>query len=155
MSPYTRLRRAAGWLLAAVVGVLTVAVVAHATQAIATPNISTISYSLTSGASSGAITPIASQPVLVMGVNNTANNRSLSSINLLRVPSTFLMWAGLDSPTATVKPAIISGSSGTAGTHMVYLDLAHTVDLRVNTTDTFIIHNASGASQTGSVKLIW
>src|SRR5216683_181763 len=50
--------RAAGWLLAAVVGVLTVAVVAHATQAIATPNISTISYSLTSGASSGAITPI-------------------------------------------------------------------------------------------------
>jgi hypothetical protein len=33
--------------------------------------------------------------------------------------------------------------SGVAGTHIVYLDYSHLVDLQVASTDTFLIHNAN------------
>jgi len=70
----------------------------------------------------------------------------------LRVPSSFLEWTGIESPAAA---AITSGFSGTKGTHIVYLDFSHLVDIQVDTTDAFIIHNANTITQTGVVTLIW
>ncbi|HEY2627254.1 MAG TPA: hypothetical protein VGI41_10950 [Candidatus Udaeobacter sp.] len=58
-------------LLATVVAILTTMVVANATQTITTPNAASISYNLASGATSAAITPAASKPVLVMGCCTT------------------------------------------------------------------------------------
>ena len=51
--------------------------------------------------------------------------------------------------------AITSGFSGTAGTHIVYLDYSHLVDIQVASTDTFIIHNANTIAMAGVVTLIW
>lgn len=42
-----------------------------------------------------------------------------------------------------------------AGTHNVYLDTSHLVDIRVNSPDAFIVHNANTIAQTGVVTLIW
>jgi hypothetical protein len=139
-------------MLAALVGTLTVAVAVQTTQVITTPNATFISYNLAAGANTGAITPVASQAVLVMGVQNTLGFRGVGHVTLLRVPSSFLEWVGLESPTPA---AITSGFSGTPGTHIVYLDFSHQVDIEVNTTDSFRIHNGSTGQRTGNVTLIW
>jgi hypothetical protein len=145
------LRWSFGLLLAAIVAVLTVAVVVQATQTFSTPNVTTLAYNLAANTSSAAITPPASMPVLVMGVDNTINARGVGFITMLRVPATFLQWVGLNSPSAVAT----SGHSNVAGTHIVYLDLGDKVDLRVNTADTFIVHNANTTTQSVQVKLIW
>jgi hypothetical protein len=124
----------------------------HATQTISTPNASKLSYNLAGGASSAAVTPAESVPVLVMGVQNNLGYRGVGQVSMLRVPSSFLEWTGIESPASA---AITSGYSGTAGTHIVYLDFSHLVDIQVESTDTFIIHNASTIQMAGVVTLIW
>jgi hypothetical protein len=139
-------------MLAALVGTLTVSVAVQTTQVITTPNATFISYNLAAGAITGPITPVANQAVLVMGVQNTLGTRGVGQVTLLRVPSSFLEWVGLESPTPA---AITSGFSGAAGTHIVFLDFAHQVDIEVNTTDTFRIHNGSTGQRAGNVTMIW
>ncbi len=144
--------RTATRLMAAVVGLLTLAVVASAVQTVATPNAAFVSYSLASGANTGAITPPANQAVLVMGTQTALGYRGVGQVSMLRIPSSFLEWVGLESPASA---AIAQGFSGSAGTHIVYLDWSHTVDIQVNTTDSFRVHNGNGAVATGNVTLIW
>jgi hypothetical protein len=139
-------------LLAVLVSTLSVAVAVQTTEVITTPNATFISYNLAAGAVTGAITPVANQAVLVMGVQNTLGFRGVGHVTLLRVPSSFLEWVGLESPSAA---AITSGFSGVLGTHIVYLDYSHQVDIEVNSTDTFRIHNGSTGQRTGNVTLIW
>jgi len=139
-------------ILAALVGTLTVAVAVQTTQVITTPNATFISYNLAADANSGAITPAENQAVLVMGVQTTIGYRGVGNVTLLHVPSSFLEWVGLESPS---KATITSGFSGTAGTHIVYLDYSQEVDIQVNSTDTFRIHNGSSAQRTGNVTMIW
>jgi len=139
-------------VLAGAVIVLTFAVAGHAAQTITTPNEAVFNYNLAAGASSGAITPASNTPVLVQGVQTTVGYRGVGHVSLLHVPSSFLEWTGLESP---ANAAITSGFSGAAGTHIVYLDFSHLVDIRVNSTDTFIIHNANSIAQTGVVTMIW
>jgi hypothetical protein len=71
---------------------------------------------------------------------------------MLHVPASFLEWTGLES---TAGSAITQGFSGVAGTHILFLDFSHTVDLQVSTTDAFVIHNGNGAASDGNVTLIW
>jgi hypothetical protein len=71
---------------------------------------------------------------------------------MLHVPSSFLEWTGIESPAAA---AITSGFSSVAGTHIVYLDFSHLVDIQVDTADSFRIHNGNTVAQTGQVTLIW
>jgi hypothetical protein len=139
-------------LLAGLVGTITVAVAVQTTQVITTPNGAIIGYNLAPGANSGAIKPAASQAVHVMGVQNTIGFRGVGDVTLLRVPGSFLEWVGLESPSGA---AITSGFSGTPGTHIVFLDFSHQVDIQVDTTDTFRIHNGSTGLRTGNVTLIW
>jgi hypothetical protein len=139
-------------LLAGVVLVLTFAVAGHAAQTITTPNEAVFNFNLAAGASSAAVTPASNTPVLVQGVQTTVGYRGVGHVSMLHVPSSFLEWTGLESPASA---AITSGFSGTAGTHIVYIDFSHLVDLRVNTPDTFVVHNANTVAQTGVVTLIW
>jgi len=157
MKHYKRVRPFGSLILATVVAILTLSVVVHATQVISTPNAAFFSYSLANGANSAPITPVANQSVLVLGMHTTLGFRGEGFVHMLHVGGTasfphFLEWVGLESPSS---PAITSGDSNTPGTHIVWLDFNHTVDIQVNTADTFVVHNASGVAVTGNVTLIW
>ena len=154
MRAYITITRVAQLLLTGVVATLTLAIVAHATQTITVPNAVSVSYALAAGGNSGAITPVADAPVLVMGVQTAVGNRGVGHVTMLRptVAPNFLEWVGLES---TAGAVITQGFSGALGTHIVYLDFSHTVDIEVNTPTSFRIHNGNAAAQTGVVRLIW
>jgi hypothetical protein len=63
-----------------------------------------------------------------------------------------MTWVGLESQPNAV---ITQGINGIAGTHIVYIDLQHGVDIQVASVDTIRIHNASGDTVVGNVTLIW
>jgi hypothetical protein len=140
-------------LLATVVAIITSVVVANATQTITTPNAAFISWSLAGGANSAPITPAASRSVLVMGCcTNTAGDRGVGQVSLLRTPSTYIQWVGLESPS---NAAITAGGTATPGTHIVYIGTAQSVDIRVASADTIQVHNGLSIPLTGNVTLIW
>jgi hypothetical protein len=139
-------------LLATVVAILTCVTVVNATQTITTPNAAFIAYNLAVGASSAAITPVTNKPVLVMGCCTTAGNRGVGQVTLQHIPSTFIEWFGLEFQ----SPATITqGYGSTAGTHIVYIDFNHQVDIQVASTDTILVHNGNGVAEAGNVTLVW
>ena len=115
-------------------------------------NTASVSYSLEAGTDSAPITPAANVPVLVMGCQTALGFRGVSQATLLRIPASFLEWVGLES---TAGAAITQGFSATPGTHILWLDFSHQVDLRVSSADTFVVHNGSSGVRTGVVKLMW
>jgi len=143
-------------LMATVVAIITSIVVANATQTITTPNGAFISYNLATGTSSAAITPATSRSVLVMGCNTSTNPAGGAQVSLLHLPSSGMIWAGLESPTSgATTTTITAGSGGTAGTHIVWIDGHHLVDIQVAGVDTIKIQNHNSTTQVGSVTLIW
>ena len=152
MNRLKKLSRPVAWLSAVVVATLTFATVAKATQVITTPNAAFASYNLAAGGNSAAIVPAANLAGHVMGVCNTFNFRGVGHVTMLRVPASFLEWVGLES---TAGAAITRGFSGVQGTHILYLDFGHQVDIEVNTTDSFRIHNGAAAVRSGNVTMIW
>lgn len=153
MKESSNIRRYAGWFLAVVVTTLTLVIVGKASQTLTVPNASLISYSLAPGASTGAITPVTNQAVFIIGSQTALGYRGVAMATILHVPSSFIEWVGLESPASA---AITQGFSGTAGTHILYLDYGHTVDVQVAGPDTILIHNANtGVTMTGNLKLIW
>jgi hypothetical protein len=152
MGERSSIRRYGSLLLATAVTVLTLAVVAKASQTITVPNAVTYSYSLASGANSSPITPVTNQSVLMIGSQTSPGYRGVAMGTLLHVPSSFIEWVGLES---TSGAAITQGFSASPGTHILYLDFAHLVDVQVASADTIRIHNANSITQTGDLKLIW
>ncbi len=74
-------------------------------------------------------------------------------MSLLHVPSSGMAWIGLES---TFGAAITQGVASTAGTHIVYIDSSHHVDIQVAGADTILIHNSlAGLTLAGNVTLIW
>jgi len=149
-----KLTRPGVLLIAGVVAVLTFAVVAHAVQTVTVANASLISYNLAPAGNLVVTVPVVDQPVLVMGCTTTVGTRGVGHVSLLRVSAapTFLEWVGLES---TAGAAIAQGFSATLGTHIVFLDFAHQVDLEVNTATSFRVHNGAAAARAGTVKMIW
>lgn len=145
-------RRYATLSLAFAVAVLTVAVAGKAAQTVTVPNAANITYNLAAGAYSAAITPVANQAVLMIGSQTAIGYRGVAMATLLHVPASFLEWTGVESPSAA---AITSGFSGTPGTHILYLDFAHLVDVEVASPDTIYIHNSNSIAMTGNLELIW
>jgi hypothetical protein len=138
-------------LLATVVAIITSMVVANATQTITTPNAAFVSYSLASLANSAPITPTTNRSVLVMGCCTTAGDQGVGHVGLLHIPSIVIQWSGLESPPATIT----SGTGGAVGTHIVYIDEDHHVDIQVASADTILIHNGSTGTRAGNVTLVW
>ncbi|MHB8218014.1 MAG: hypothetical protein ACYDDS_18225 [Candidatus Sulfotelmatobacter sp.] len=149
---HSKFSRVSRLLLAGLVAVVALNIGMHATQTITTPNASKVVYNLAAGASSAAVNPVENLPVLVMGVQNNLGYRGVGQVSMLHIASSFLEWTGIESPASA---AITSGFSGTAGTHILYLDYSHLVDIQVASTDTFIIHNANTIAMSGVVTLIW
>lgn len=148
-----RIFTAARLLPALLVAALTLATTARAVQTISTPNAALYSYNLAPNTNSGAIFPVANQAVHVMGVQLTTGFRGVGHVTMLRIAGQFLEWVGLESPSAA---AITSGFSGSSGVHILWLDYSHTVDIRVNNADSFVVHNGNSINPaTGNVTLIW
>jgi hypothetical protein len=141
------LSRSATLLGAAAIATLTFAVVAHAA-----PSEFSFSYNLAAGAVTSCVTPLASIPNQIVGVDTTSGFRGVAQVSLLRISGAFLEWVGLESPSAA---AITSGFSGTAGRHIVFLDFSHGVQIEVCTTDSFRVHNNSSVTHTGVVDLFY
>ena len=141
-------------LLATVVAIITSMVVANATQTITTPNAAFISYNLAAGAYGAAITPAANRSVQVMGCCTTSADRGVGQVSLLHIPSNVMHWVGLESCCFLPK-TITSGDSGTAGTHIVYIDYDDAVDIEVASADTIRVHNGAAFTVAGNVTLIW
>ena len=139
-------------LMATVVAIITSMVVANAAQTFTTPNSAFISYSLAAGANSAAITPATSRSVLVMGCCTTAGDAAVGQVSLLHLSGASTGWFGLE----TTSPATITqGFSGIAGTHIVYIDSGHTVDIKTASADTILVHNGAAATRAGNVTLVW
>jgi hypothetical protein len=142
-------------LMATVVVIITSMVAANATQSLTTPNAAFISYSLAAGANSAPITPATSRSVLVMGCCTTTTPNivpGVGQVSLIHIPSSFIEWVGLESYQGA---AITQGASGTPGTHIVYINSAHQVDIQVASADTIRVHNGAVYTVAGSVTLIW
>ena len=139
--------------MATVVAIITSMVVANATQTFATPNSAFISFSLAAGANSAAITPASNRSVLVMGCT-TSGSQGVGHVSLFH-SSGFIEWVGLESYNGAPS-TITSGASSTAGSHIVYIDFDHQVDIQVASKDTILIHNGSTTfTLAGNVTLVW
>ena len=137
--------------MATVVVIITSMVAVNATQTITTPNAAFISYNLAAFTNSAPITPASNRSVLVMGCCTTAGFQSVGQVSLLS-SSSEIGWVGLESFSPA---AITSGSSSAAGTHIVYINSSHQVDIQVNSADTIRVHNYAAATLAGNVTLIW
>jgi len=150
----TKLSRLATLLGAAVVVTLTLAVVAHAGFFIfvGAPSDFAFSYSLGPGAASGCVTPIAGIPNQLIGVDTTVGSRGVGEVSLQRIAGSFVEWTGLESPSGA---AITSGFNSATGTHIVFIDFNHKVQIEVCRPDSFRVRNTntSGAAHTGVVDL--
>lgn len=152
MRSYQSCPRPTSVLLAALVGVFTMTCAARATQTNTTPDASSTSYTLAAGANSKPITPPANQSVYVSGVCNTSGTRGVGHVSMLHVPGSFLEWVGINSPS---NATITSGFSSTPGTAIVGINFGDNVVIQVNSADTFVVHNGTGGTMAGSVKMIW
>lgn len=152
MEHYKKARRIGSLFLAAMVTILTLSVMVHATQVITTPNAAFFTYSLAVGATSAPITPVAGQAVLVMGTATTPGFQGVGEVTMVHTPGNCLESTGLESFSGA---AITSGCSLVAGTHVVWLDIGHKVDIQTQSSTTFVVHNASGGTSKGNVTMIW
>ena len=153
MTRQSKISRPVGLFLAGLVATLTLAVTAQAVQTITTPNASFISYNVAVNSFGPTITPVANQSVHVMCSQTTLNFRGVGEVALLRIVGSFVEWVGLESPGSST---ITSGFSGVTGTHVLYCDFSHTVDLQVLGPDALRIHNGATVSPAvGNVTLMW
>ena len=50
---------------------------------------------------------------------------------------------------------ITAGFNSAVGTHIVYLDFSHKVDVEIHSATQIKVHNGTAAAATGNVTLIW
>ena len=63
-----------------------------------------------------------------------------------------MTYVGLESYSGA---AITQRATATAGTHIVWIDSGHAVDIEVASADTIVVHNPSGLTRAGNVTLVW
>jgi hypothetical protein len=149
--------RPAKLMLAVLVAIATLAIVGKAAQTITTPNAASFTYSLAPGASSGNIAPAANVPVMILAdqTGTVCDCDNVGSSLMTVVSSTVdheLVWNGFESN----KGGLTEGFSPTAGTHIMFIDFGHIVDLQVTNATSFHVHNASTSERyNGNVTLIW
>jgi hypothetical protein len=144
------------FVLAAIVAVTTIAVLTHATEAVATARRMTVNYSLGSGSSSGNITPASNQPVTIQAdqTGTVCGCDDVGSSLMTVVNSSVdreLVWNGFESNGG----GLTAGFSPSPGTHIMYIDFGHLVDLEVSSSTSFLVHNGSSNTANGTVTLIW
>jgi hypothetical protein len=155
MAIHSKLTPVGRFFAAAVVAVLAFACTADAVQTNTTPNVSVIPYNLAAGAATGNLTP-PNTSTLVMGDCTTSGFRGVAMTSLVRIPTLFIMWSGINS---TGNGSVNSGYSGAfagGGTQILQIDFSGNVWIEVGTTkDTVRIHNTSGGQRAGSTTWLW
>jgi hypothetical protein len=151
--PYETFTRVAGLFTAALVTTVTSVVVAHAVQTVTTPNATTIAYNLAPGANSSFnISPAANAPVFVMANQSTLQDVGSSDMTVVNsTTDNELVWNGIESNAGGVT----AGFSALAGTHMIFIDYSHCVDLEVTKANSYHVHNGCSGSRTGQVTQLW
>jgi len=87
-----------------------------------------------------------------MGCCTTVTDAGVGQVSLQHNSGAGMVWVGLES----YSPAsIASGASISAGTHIVYIDDGHMVDIQVASIDTIRVHNSAPFTVAGNVTLIW
>ena len=86
--------------------------------------------------------------ILVMG--GEASQPSVGQVTLVK-RSGSLYWVGLESG----GTGITSGGSAIAGTHIVYLDSGHDVDIEVSGAGAIQVHNHGNSIRSGTLTLTW
>ena len=150
--------RPAKFILAVIVAALTLAVVGHATQTIVTSNSAVYTYTLNPGQTGENISPPADTPVWITAdqTGTVCGCDDVGSSFMTLVNSSNdggLVWNGFESN----KGGLTTGYSPTLGTHIMYIDFLHNVDLEVNNGTSFHVTNSSsnGATANGSVTMDW
>jgi hypothetical protein len=111
-----------------------------------------VNYNLAAGATSAPIGIPANTPVQIVGDQMNVGRRGVAWATILRVPNQFLDWTGLESFSGS---AITSGFSSSPGTHILYLDFDHMVDIEVHDANHVVVHNAQSEAQAGTIILTW
>jgi hypothetical protein len=144
------------FVLAAMVVTVTLAVLAHAADYFNPLSRISVAYKLAPGANSANITTVANTPVMILadqtgtfcGCDNVGS--SLMTVVNSSVDAE-LVWNGFES----TGGGLTSGFSNVAGTHIMFIDFGHDVDLQVSNGTSFHVHNAGGSTYNGNVTLIW
>jgi len=147
----TKLGRIGVLAASAIAAMMAAGVVSEAAITITAPNTTVVNYTLAPGATSAAIEPPSTSAVLLGGISSTAGNFGVGTINLVHITSTVINWVGQESATG----AITHGGTTTPGTHVVFLDASHKVDVEILSADELVVHNAAATTETGKIKLIW
>jgi hypothetical protein len=155
-------RTSAGkFLIGGIVAALALACTADAVQTTTTPNASFITYSLAAGTNSRDYLAQPNISTLIMANCTTTGFRGVGQVTLLRIPSSFVEWAGFNS-TANATDTT-RGFSGTEGTHIMNIDFSSQVWLEVGasggtgpgTRDSVRISNESNGVRSGNMTWIW
>ena len=148
--------RPAQFVVAAMVVTVTFAVLAHAADYLSPLSRLSVTYKLAPGANSANITPVANTPVMILAdqTGTVCGCDNVGSSLMTVVNSTVdaeLVWNGFQSNGG----GLTSGFSPTAGSHIVFIDFGHEVDLEVSNATSFHVHNAGSSTYNGNVTLIW
>ena len=111
-----------------------------------------VTFDLAAGGISAPIALPPNVPVSLTGVVLTESFRGVGQASLLSIPGNFIESVGLESTAG----AVVTQALGFAqGTHVVFLDYEHKVDVEVDSATAIRIHNESTGERTGLVTLIW
>ena len=153
-----RLKLVGPWaaMMALLIGTLTVVCLQRAIADQAVANAVFVSYDLTAGSSSAAITVPANQSVLVMGCCTTYGWRGVGQVVMECEPDEFLQWVGLNSNSDTsTHGTTTDGFSGTVRTKIVSIDYVGQVHLEVFNGNSFVVKNDASTARNGNVTLIY
>jgi hypothetical protein len=148
--------RPAQFVVAAIVVIATLTVLAHAAQSLATANRVSVAYKLKPGANGANITPASNMPVTIIadqiGTDCGCDNVGSSLMTVVNSSNDKeLVWNGFESD----EGGLTEGFTSVAGSHIMYIDFSHVVDLEVSNATSFHVHNAGGETYNGNVTLIW
>lgn len=139
--------------LAGLVIIITSVVMVNAVTTLSVPNAVTVTFALPAGGVMAVAVPTIDRPILLMGSTHTVGDRGVGHVSLLRANDApgFLMWTGLESQPS----GLTQGFSATAGTHILYIDFAHQVDVQVHNATAIRVRNLSGGARTGRLTMVY
>lgn len=120
----------------------------------------TIPYDIPAGGDSPPIPLPLNMPVLVMGTQNHIGYQGVAQATLLHTigeddvgsPFPFIQWVGLES---ALGSTITSGFQWNPGTHILYLDYNHSIELVIASPNTIRVHARGIFAGKGVIRMIW
>lgn len=134
--------------------ILAISAIPAQAQLISTPSYRSIPYSLAAGQVSTLIALPPRTPVSVTATQDTVGWGGVAQVTLLSVPGNWVEWVGLDSP-SNLGSGIVQGYNGAIGTHIVWIDYGHKVEIQVASPTAIRVRNTDTGPRTGRITLMW